>query len=262
MNGFIIRVLPTDNTLYGNANNPIEIGMKIITSSPEGESQPTVKFGIKPEEDIPISTIERIGQERITGILEGGVEYKDIMPKIHEALERMVSGGFWSIGFNHISYDFKILNDNFRKMGLSEINPSPEKTIDLMRYAEIALDYKKVGSFTLPATYASMMGKSVERERVMASDTAYEVDVIFEMLMKCASDLNSTTDIFSTIHDFISKERDVEELTFGKYKGLKISEAIRKDHGYVSWIIRNQDFKAKNPNLVRSCKKALNEMPE
>ena len=260
MNGFIIRVLPTDNTLYGNANNPMEISMKVITS--KGESKPTTRFRIKPEEDIPVSTMERIGLERVSNILEGGMEYKDIMPKIHEALEKMVSGGFWSIGFNHISYDFKILNDNFKKMGLSEINPAPEKTIDLMRYAEIALDYKKVGSFTLPATYASIMGKSVERERVMVSDTAYEVDVIFEMLMKCASDLNSTTDIFSTIHDFISKERDVEELTFGKYKGLKISEAIRKDHGYVSWIIRNQDFKVKNPNLVRSCKKALNEMPE
>lgn len=260
MNGFIIRVLPTDNTLYGNANNPIEISMKVITS--KGESKPTTRFRIKPEEDIPISTMERIGLERVSNILEGGMEYKDIMPKIHEAMEKMVSGGFWSIGFNHISYDFKILNDNFRKMGLSEINPSPEKTIDLMRYAEIALDYRKVGSFTLPATYASIMGKSVERERVMESDTAYEVDIIFEMLRKSASDVDETSDLFVQIHDFIFKERDVEELTFGKYKGLKISEAIRKDHGYVSWIIRNQDFKAKNPNLVRSCRKALNEMPE
>jgi hypothetical protein len=96
----------------------------------------------------------------------------------------------------------------------------------------------------------------------MESDTAYEVDIIFEMLRKSASDVDETSDLFVQIHDFIFKERDVEELTFGKYKGLKISEAIRKDHGYVSWIIRNQDFKVKNPNLVRSCRKALNEMPD
>ena len=266
LKGIIVRVLPTDNTLYGNANNPLHVGIQTYDLDKESQKECSL-IKMIPEEEIPVSTTVRTGisKESIEQDIENEpgswIPLKEGLKKIHAILKAAHDGGWWSIGFNHVSYDMKILNDNFRKFGMEEICFDREKTIDLMMVAENILDFRKVGSFNFPTVYsmlcASKSGILPEYFQTTRTDVEFECRCLVELVSRT---VNIDED-FQDLWNFAHGPRKITGMTFGKYKGLTLEEVAVKDNGYLCWIIRNKEIGQKNPNLVQSCKDVLLGLP-
>ena len=200
---------------------------------------------INPEMHIPEAS------SAIHGIYDEDVAdcptFKDVAKDIAKDIE-----GCDIAGFNSNRFDVPVVVEEFLRVGI-DIDLTKRKFID------VQVIYHKLEQRTLSAAYKFYCGKNLEDAHSAEADTRATYEVLKAQLDKYAdlleNDINFLSEYssYSKNVDFAGRiiydNNGVEIFNFGKYKGLSVSEVLRRDPGYFGWIM-NGDFTLNTKNVL------------
>ncbi|MBO4985563.1 MAG: 3'-5' exonuclease [Bacteroides sp.] len=146
-------------------------------------------------------------------------------------------------GFNSNRFDIPVLAEEFLRAGV-DIDLSKRKFVD------VQVIFHKMEQRTLSAAYKFYCGKNLEDAHTAEADTRATYEVLKSQLERY-SDLKNDVAFLSEYSSFnknvdfagrmVYDDNGVEIFNFGKYKGMPVVEALRRDPGYYSWILTS-DF--------------------
>ncbi len=166
-------------------------------------------------------------------------QFKDIAKDLAQVFTGSDIGGF-----NSNKFDVPLLIEEFLRCGI-DVDLSKTKFVDVQNI------FHKMERRTLEAAYKFYCDKELVNAHSAMADTRATLEVLEAQLDRYSDTL--TNDItfladFSTQTrnvDFagriIYNDKDEEIFNFGKYKGQKVSDALRRDPSYYSWMM-NGDF--------------------
>lgn len=146
-------------------------------------------------------------------------------------------------GFNSNRFDIPVLAEEFLRANV-DLDMSKRKFID------VQVIFHKMEQRTLTAAYKFYCDKSLEDAHTAEADTRATYEVLKSQLDRYADLKNDMAYLaeYSSYNknvDFAGRmvydEKGVEIFNFGKYKGQSVTEVLKKDTGYYSWIL-NSDF--------------------
>lgn len=146
-------------------------------------------------------------------------------------------------GFNSNRFDIPVLAEEFLRAGV-EIDMSRRKFVD------VQVIFHKMEQRTLSAAYKFYCDKSLEDAHTAEADTRATYEVLKSQLDRYADLKNDVAFLadyscFSKNVDFAGRmvynEAGAEVFNFGKYKGMAVSDVLKRDPGYYSWML-NSDF--------------------
>ena len=155
-------------------------------------------------------------------------------------------------GFNSNRFDVPVLVEEFLRAGI-DIDLTKRKFID------VQVIYHKLEQRTLSAAYKFYCGKNLEDAHTAEADTRATYEVLKAQLDRypevLENDINflSEYSTYSKNVDFAGRivydDNGVEVFNFGKYKGIPVSEVLKRDMGYYGWIM-NGDFTLNTKNVL------------
>ncbi len=158
-------------------------------------------------------------------------------------------------GFNSNKFDIPLLVEEFLRAGIN-FDVSKRKFIDIQTI------FHKMEQRTLVAAYKFYCGKNLEEAHSANADTRATYEVLKAQLDRYGN-LENDVDFLSK---FSSQNRNVdlagriilnaddkEIFNFGKYKGQLVTEVLRRDPGYFSWILQG-DFPQNTKNVLINIK--------
>lgn len=147
-------------------------------------------------------------------------------------------------GFNSNRFDIPLLVEELLKAGV-QVDLSGIRTVDVQNI------YHKLEKRNLEAAYKFYCDKDLTEAHHAMADTKATYEVLMAQLDHYPDEL--TNDV-AALADFSSMNKNVdlagriilddegeEIFTFGKYKNRKVSEVVRRDPGFISWILQG-DF--------------------
>lgn len=147
-------------------------------------------------------------------------------------------------GFNSNRFDIPVLAEEFLRAGV-DIDMTKRKLID------VQVIFHKMEQRTLSAAYKFYCEKDLEDAHTAEADTRATYEVLQSQLERYADELKNDMAFLSEYSSYnknvdfagrmVYDENGVEVFNFGKYKGQVVSEVLKKDPGYYSWI-QNSDF--------------------
>jgi len=252
----LIDIFCTGQDGYGSLNNPFQANYQVFEN---GNLVLDKQIDINPKEDITWAAKSSLN---VMPDRSRGVSLEDALAEIYDVMSKCRDEGAFLMGYNHMSYDIRILNDHFEKvLGKPRIEWPLDKTIDVMTLSQLTFPYREIGNYTVESclSYIDMNLRGVREwheNRSCRADNA----VTMKIYGKCCSDNNLDQKSYSDVATFIYMPREVVEMTFGKYKGMPLVNLLKEDYGYVSWLMRNDEIRNKNPNLVASLRKLIQTM--
>ena len=146
-------------------------------------------------------------------------------------------------GFNSNRFDIPVLAEEFLRAGVD---------IDLSRrkFVDVQVIFHKLEQRTLSAAYKFYCGKNLEDAHTAAADTQATYEVLMAQLDRYSELQNDVAFLadyssFNKNVDFAGRmiydDNGVEVFNFGKYKGMSVTDVLKRDPGYYSWIL-NSDF--------------------
>ena len=146
-------------------------------------------------------------------------------------------------GFNSNRFDIPMLAEEFLRAGV-DIDLNRRKFIDVQTI------FHKMEQRTLSAAYKFYCNKSLENAHTAEADTLATYEVLKAQLDRYPDLKNdvaflSQYSCYSNNVDFAGRmvynDKGEEVINFGKYKGRLVTEILKSDPGYYSWIM-NGDF--------------------
>lgn len=147
-------------------------------------------------------------------------------------------------GFNSNRFDIPVLAEEFLRADV-DIDMSKRKFID------VQVIFHKMEQRTLSAAYKFYCEKELEDAHTAEADTRATYEVRQSQLdrygdalkndMAFLADYSSYNKNVDFAGRMVYDEKGVEVFNFGKYKGQLVTEVLKKDAGYYSWIL-NSDF--------------------
>lgn len=147
-------------------------------------------------------------------------------------------------GYNSNKFDIPLLAEEFLRV---------EVDIDLKkhRFIDVQVIFHKMEQRTLSAAYRFYCDKELKGAHGAASDTQATYEVLKAQLDRYNNTLKNDIDYLSKFSshkrtaDFAGRivfNSDGDEVfNFGKYKGQRVADVLKKDTGYYGWIMNN-DF--------------------
>ena len=188
---------------------------------------------INPEMPIPAES------SAVHGIFDADVAdcptFKEVAKSIANDIE-----GCDLAGFNSNRFDIPVLAEEFLRAGV-DIDMSKRKFVD------VQVIFHKMEQRTLSAAYKFYCGRNLEDAHTAEADTRATYEVLMAQLDRYPEDLQNDMSLLADYKnvDFAGRmvydDNGVEVFNFGKYKGQPVSEVLKKDPGYYSWIL-NSDF--------------------
>lgn len=192
---------------------------------------------INPEMPIPESS------SAIHGIYDADVAdcptFKEVARNIAHDIE-----GCDLAGFNSNRFDVPVLAEEFLRAGV-DIDMTKRKFVD------VQVIFHKMEQRTLSAAYKFYCEKDLEDAHTAEADTRATYEVLQSQLDRYGEELKNDIAFLADYSSFnknvdfagrmVYDEKGVEVFNFGKYKGQSVSEVLKKDSGYYSWI-QNSDF--------------------
>ena len=238
------------------------IQMSYIKVNPDGTEE-RKNFFVNPGKPIPEEVVE------LTGITNDDVKDAPTFKQLAANLEKEFAGCDFA-GYNSNHFDVPMLAEEFLRAGIdfdfSKCRLIDAQTIFMkMERRNLAAAYKFYCGRKMEedfeahradqdteATYRVLMGEldkyapgvQEEPERVLNNDmdelAAFSkqndnVDFAGRIVWKEMKDANG-----NVITDEKGKPRKHEVFNFGKYKGWDVTEILRKDPGYFTWILGNE----------------------
>ena len=172
--------------------------------------------------------------------------FKEVAGEVYDFIRGCDLGGFNS---NH--FDIPMLVEEFLRNGIN---------IDLRntRCVDVQNIYHKLERRTLIAAYKFYCHKDLENAHSALADTEATYEVLCAQLDHYPEELQNDIDFLAEYSqrdrnvDFAGRivrdDKGTELFNFGKYKGMPVTDVLRRDPGYFSWIMQG-DF-ARNTKQV------------
>ena len=200
---------------------------------------------INPEMHIPEAS------SAVHGIYDADVADCPTFKEVAKSIANDIEGADIA-GFNSNRFDVPVLVEEFLRAGI-DIDLTKRKFID------VQVIYHKLEQRTLSAAYKFYCGKNLEDAHTAEADTRATYEVLKAQLDRypevLENDINflSEYSTYSKNVDFAGRivydDNGVEVFNFGKYKGIPVSEVLKRDMGYYGWI-RNGDFTLNTKNVL------------
>ena len=213
----------------------VEIGLLKINTD---HSQERKIWRFNPEIPIP----EEI--TAIIGIRDEDVADKPFFKNLARELQNFI-GSADLAGFNIFKFDLPMIMEEFLRAGI-DFDLSKRKVIDVQRI------FHTMEKRNLSAAYAFYCGKELVDAHSAMADTDATFEVFAAQLEKYA-ELGDNVDsinaaignpddnIIDLVGRIVRHEDGSEMFNFGKYKGHKVTDVLKKDPGYYNWIMTS-DF--------------------
>jgi len=211
------------------------VEISILKVFPNGNKE-SKTWLVNPEMEIPkeASDIHGITNEKV--VTEP--TFNELSLKVSEMIK-----GCDLAGFNSNRFDIPLLAEEMLRADV-DFDMKDRVAID------VQVIFHKKEERTLSAGYKFYCGKSLENAHSAEADTLATYEILLAQLDKY-DDLENNVEFlneYSTFNKradfagFIQFDEDENEIfTFGKYKGQKVADVLKKDKGYFSWI-QNADF--------------------
>ncbi|MEG1544164.1 MAG: 3'-5' exonuclease [Tannerellaceae bacterium] len=203
---------------------------------------------INPEMPIPPESTA------IHGITDDDVKDCPTFKEVAKSLAVQIEGCDLA-GYNSNRFDIPVLAEEFLRAGV-EIDFHKRKFVDVQTI------FHKMEQRTLTAAYKFYCNKSLENAHSSEADTIATYEVLKAQLDRYPELKNDVQFLaeyssFNNNVDFagrmIYNENKEEVINFGKYKGKLVSEVLKNDPGYYSWIM-NGDFSLNTKQMLTEIK--------
>ena len=188
-----------------------------------------------------------------------GITDEDVKdaPKFGEIARQLVKvfEGCDFAGYNSNKFDLPLLAEEFLRAGV-DIDLKKRKFID------IQVIFHKKEQRTLGAAYKFYCDKDLHDAHSAEADTKATYEILQAQLDRYA-DLSNDVDELSKYSshnrnvDFLGRiiydDQGMEVFNFGKYKGQRVDEVLKKDQGYYGWMMNGQ-FPLHTKNVLTGIK--------
>ncbi len=147
-------------------------------------------------------------------------------------------------GFNSNRFDLPLLAEEFLRAGV-DIDLSRHRAID------VQVIYHKLEQRTLSAAYKFYCGADLENAHSALADTRATYEILQAQLDRYPDILQNDMDFLSQYSTFsrnvdfagriVYDEAGNEVFNFGRYKGERVADVLKRDIGYYGWMM-NGDF--------------------
>ena len=166
-------------------------------------------------------------------------------PKFREIAKNLAAflEGTDLAGFNAIKFDIPVLAEEFLRVNI-DFNFLKRKYID------VQVIFHRKEQRTLSAAYKFYCEKELENAHSSKADTQATYEVLKAQLDRYSdleNDVEKLADFssYNNLVDFAGRivydEKGVEVFNFGKHKGKPVTDVLREEPSYYSWIM-NGDF--------------------
>ena len=226
------------------------VEISILKVFPNGNKE-SKTWLVNPEMEIPkkSSDIHGITNERV--VTEP--TFNELAQQVSDIIE-----GCDLAGFNSNRFDIPLLAEEMLR---ADVNFDMNNRVAI----DVQVIFHKKEERTLSAGYKFYCGESLENAHSAEADTLATYEILKAQLDKY-DDLENNVKFlneFSTHNKradfagFIMFNGDDEEIfSFGKYKGHKVKDVLKKDKGYFSWI-QNADFPLYTKKVLAEIKENL-----
>ena len=217
------------------------IQISFIKVYPDGKEERGNEL-INPEKHIePIIT-------QLTGISDEDVKDKPTFKQLAQRLSDQFTGSDFA-GFNSNNFDIPLLAEEFLRAGI-DFDFSKCKLIDACSI------FRKMERRNLASAYKFYCGRKMEEDfeaHRADQDTEATYRVLMGQLDKYAPGANEDPEKVlennmqakdadgKPVLDENGEPKMIEVFNFGKYKGMPVIEALKRDPGYYGWILQG-DF--------------------
>lgn len=191
---------------------------------------------------------------KIHGITDEDVKNCPTFKEVAKSLAAQIEGCDLA-GYNSNRFDIPLLAEEFLRVGI-DIDLNKRKFIDVQTI------FHKMEQRTLSAAYKFYCNKSLENAHSAEADTKATYEVLKSQLdhysdlqndIKFLSEFSSYNNNVDFAGRMIYNDKGEEVINFGKYKGQLVSEVLKNDPGYYSWIM-NGDFPLNTKKLLTEIK--------
>ena len=158
-------------------------------------------------------------------------------------------------GFNSNRFDIPMLDQEFQRAGVKFDFSKP-------RFIDVQTIFHKKEQRTLVAAYKFYCGKDLNDAHSASADTRATYEVLKAQLdlyddlpndMEALSEYSSQNRDVDLAGRVIYNEQKQEVINFGKYKGQLVTDVLRQDPGYYSWILQG-DFPQNTKDVFTNIK--------
>ena len=158
-------------------------------------------------------------------------------------------------GFNSNRFDIPMLDQEFQRAGVKFDFSKP-------RFIDVQTIFHKKEQRTLVAAYKFYCGKDLNDAHSASADTRATYEVLKAQLdmyddlpndMEALSEYSSQNRNVDLAGRVIYNEQQQEVINFGKYKGQLVTDVLRQDPGYYSWILQG-DFPQNTKDVFTNIK--------
>jgi DNA polymerase-3 subunit epsilon len=190
----------------------------------------------------------------IHGIRDEDVANEPTFASIAKNLAKEIEGCDLA-GYNSNRFDIPLLAEEFLRA---------EVDIDLMKrkFIDVQTIFYKKEPRTLEAAYKFYCDSNLENAHSAEADTRATYEVLKAQLDRYSdleNDINylSKFSAFTRNADFAGRivydDNEEEMFNFGKYKGQKVVDVLKKDPGYYGWIMQG-DFTLHTKKIITNIK--------
>ena len=178
----------------------------------------------------------------VHGISDADVANCPTFKEVAKTIAREIEGCDLA-GYNSNRFDIPLLVEELLRAGV-DIDLSKRKMIDVQTI------FHKMEQRTLSAAYKFYCDKDLNDAHTAEADTRATYEVLMSQLDRYPELQNDVAFLadyssFNKNVDFAGRmvydDKGVEVFNFGKYKGMSVSDVLKRDPGYYSWIL-NSDF--------------------
>lgn len=222
------------------------VEISIIKINPDGSEEIKTRR-INPT--IPISP----EAQKVHGISDEDVKNEPTFAQIAKSLAKWMEGCDIA-GYNSMKFDIPLLSEEFLRADV-DFDFRKRKLVDVQNI------FHKMEQRTLTAAYKFYCQKDLENAHSAEADTLATYEILKAQLDKYPDLQNDVKFLaeFSTKSKFVDyagrivyNEKDIPVFNFGKHKGRAVTDVLKAEPSYYSWMM-NGDF-------TRDTKKVLTEI--
>lgn len=186
----------------------------------------------------------------VHGITDEDVKDCPTFKEIAKSLAAQIEGCDLA-GYNSNRFDIPLLAEEF-------IRADVDIDLNRRKFVDVQTIYHKMEQRTLSAAYKFYCNKDLDNAHTAEADTMATYEVLKAQLdrypelqndIDFLSKYSSFTDNVDFAGRMIYNDKGEEMFNFGKYKGQRVTDVLKKDPSYYAWIM-NGDFALNTKKLL------------
>ncbi|HLW08838.1 MAG TPA: 3'-5' exonuclease [Fermentimonas sp.] len=208
------------------------VEISLLKVHPNGKEESKTRR-INPEMPIPPESTA------IHGITDDDVKDCPTFKQVAKSLAEMLEGCDMA-GFNSSRFDVPMITEEFLRAGV-DFDTSKRKFVD------VQIIFHKKEQRTLEAAYAFYCDKQLENAHSAEADVIATYEVLKSQLDKyndLENDVNFLSREYSSFNNnvdlagrIIYNDKGVEVFNFGKHRGKSVTEVLKNEPSYYSWMM-------------------------